>query len=105
MSDEKPEFEEQDWFNSDIFEELKQELFYDVYEWPEGVVTEYAQTSPSDQWFKWSKGITRIKVDGKVAVEMKMGGKHGDTVDEVKIKDKKALADLLGRILATKVGK
>ena len=64
------DYEKQDWFNTEIFCYLQQELFGDVWEWPDGVTIEERETKPCDTYQKWSESHVRIMVDGKIAAEM-----------------------------------
>ncbi len=95
------EYVEQDWFNTEIFCYLQQELFCSVWDWPEGVCVEERETKSCDIYQKWSESHMVIKVDDRIAAEMNMGGKHGDTIKSFTIVDRKLLAEIFKRMINT----
>lgn len=95
------DYEKQDWFNTEIYCYLQQELFGDVWAWPEGVTVEERETKPCDIYQKWSESHVVVKVDDRIAAEMDMGGKHGDSIQAFKVIDRNLLAEMFKRMIST----
>ena len=93
------EFKQMDWCNPDLLDYIINEVFVPTNDWPEGVTAEEAVTKEADIYGKWSESTVRILVDGALAVEMEFSGKYGDSLKCIEIKDRKALAEMLGRIV------
>ena len=92
-------YKKQDWFDDTIFCYLQQEILGNVYSWPDGVVVEEAETKPCDAYGKWSESIVRVMVDNVLAAEIKMGGKHGNSIQDFTIKNKEAIIKLFSKII------
>lgn len=97
--DNKLKFEPMSYFNQEILIYLQNEVFKNVFSWPDGVVVEEAETRKSDEYGKWSESVARVSVDGVVAAEMAMRGKYGDDIQDFKIVDKSALVELFKKII------
>jgi hypothetical protein len=94
------DYKKQDWFNDEIFIYLQNELFGDIFEWPEGVTVEERETKPCDKWQKWSESHVVIKVDGMIAAEMDMGGKHGDSIMNFTVENRSLLAEMFKKMIS-----
>ncbi len=96
------EFKEIDHISENILWDLQSycgATALDYGELPKGITVREAEVYPTDQWDKNGAYAIDILVDGVVAVQYGLNGKHSDNIACDEIVDKEAFRELLQRIL------